>query len=88
MSLIHMVSNAKSKNDQNTVVNLSDIDSNVMLEKDMAEAKFITLTFPTVKEARNRAIVLALLTCDIRKPRQTFLPLFTKANFCSLKDSQ
>ena len=62
------------------MVNLCEItDANI--EKDMSDAKFIKIVFPTLKEARNRAIVLALLTCNPHKPHKTFVQLFTKACF-------
>ena len=63
-----------------SVVYLSEITS-TKLESGMSDLKFIKVVYPTVKEAKNRAIVLALLSCDIRKPRDTFVKLFQQSCF-------
>lgn len=70
-----------------SVVYLSEITS-TKLESGISDLKFIRVVYPTVKEARNRAIVLALLSCDIRKPRDTFVKLFQQSCFNDLNIEQ
>ena len=94
MSLIHLLPNANGGTEPATTAeSLSEIITSsgdpggAKIEEDMKDAKFIKIVFPTVKEARNRAIVLALLTCKLHKARKTFVHLFTHANFSKENNS-
>ena len=65
MSLIHCTSFAASSDKAPHVVSLSELPA-VRLESDMVNTKLVKLSMPSIQEARNRAIVLALLTSNTR----------------------
>ena len=54
----------------------------------MLNTKLIKLKLPSVKEAKNRAIVLALLTCNYRKSSNSFVRFFTQKDFEQLRSRQ
>ena len=59
------------------VVHLADMTQVKELENDMFYTKLIKMTFQSVSEAKNRAIVLALLTCDYRRSSDNFVRFYT-----------
>lgn len=93
MALIHLLPvkpKKKGKEPATTVVNMSEITcNNFNLDPQMQQARFIKLSFPSVREARNRALVLALLSCDIGKPSEvSFIRLQTRPQFSTFQDAQ
>ena len=78
MSLIHLLPPIAwhgKESTSPTVLNLNEIADKTPYTGH-TDLKFIKVVYPTVKEARNRAIVLALLSCDIRKPKKSFVQFF------------
>jgi len=53
----------------------------IRMDPEFQQAKLIKVTLPSIREAKNRAIVLALLTLDVRRSSEKFIRLFTKNNF-------
>lgn len=47
----------------------------------MVNTKLVKLSLPSIEEAKNRAIVLALLTCNYRISSSSFVRFFTKTDF-------
>ena len=47
----------------------------------MRDLKLVRINFDSVKEAKNRAIMIALLTINMRKSSTNFVRMFTKSNF-------
>ena len=88
LSLIHMQSNQVLLNNNNhgappKVISLNEIRN---FQEDLGfkgDPKFIKISLPSVQEAKNRAIVIALLTCNERKSADSFVRVFTKAELCS-----
>ena len=79
LSLIHLYQNSLGEKAPK-IVHLADLKK-VTLESDMLNTKLVKLKLPTVKEAKNRAIVLALLTCNYRKSSNCFVRFFTQKDF-------
>jgi len=44
----------------------------------MRQAKLIKISLPSLREAKNRAIALALLTANTRRRSDNFVRVFTK----------
>ena len=84
LSLIHMQPNPLTKGAPK-VVNLSELHDLVCLEQDMVNTKLVKLSLPSIEEAKNRAIVLALLTCNYRISSHSFVRFFTKSDFIGMR---
>ena len=52
-----------------------------LVEHAMQNTKFIKVALSTIEEARCRAIVLALLTCNVRKGSSSFVRFHTERDF-------
>ena len=85
MSLIHVQPNSLNKGAPK-IVNLCDLKE-VRLQSGVMNTKLLKLNLMTTQEARNRAIVLALLTCDYQKSSNSFVRFFTNKDFVGLRKS-
>ena len=62
------------------MVSLSEL-KDVNFDGDMRNLKMIKLRMASVQEAKNRATVLALLTCNMRKSNNSFVRFFQPQDF-------
>ena len=62
------------------VIYLNEIPG-LVVPTDMQSTKFVKISLPTVQEAKNRAIVMALLTVNLRKASHSFVRMFTRSDF-------
>ena len=79
MSLIH-VQPYQINNGAPIVQNYTEICSRPVV-KQLGNLKFVKLELPTVEEAKNRAVCLALLTCNTYLGSGSFVRFFTGADF-------
>ena len=79
MSLIHMQPNAVNEGAP-TVVKVRDIKL-AIVERAMSNTKAVKICYSTIEEAKNRAITLALLTCNVRKSASSFVRLYMASDF-------
>ena len=79
MALIHMQPHPVNDGAP-TVINISSL-RDARLENDMMNTKLVKICLPSVEEARNRAVVMALLTCNMRMSSNSFVRLYTKRDF-------
>ena len=79
MSLVH-VQPYQINNGAPIVQNYAEI-SNLPVDSKLGNLKFIKMEFPTISEAKNRAVCLALLTCNMWAGEHSFVRLFTGKNF-------
>ena len=75
MSLIH-VQPYQGINGAPMVLNYAEI-SQVPVIEELGNLKFVKLELPTIAEAKNRAVCLALLTCNMWVGSNSFVRFFT-----------
>ena len=76
LSLIHSTSFARSNETTTRVLYLHEVEG-ALVQDSIRDIKLVKVTLSTVQEARNRAIVLALITADVRHSSDKFVRFFT-----------
>ena len=80
LALVHHTSELRKNLTATQVVSINELED-VCVENDFLETKLIKIKLQSVKEAKNRAIALALLTADVRESSEKFIRFFTKTDF-------
>ena len=75
-----MTTNSSSKNEDPRVITNTEIEG-ISLKNSLHRMTMVEVMYKSVKEARNRAIVLALATANITCSSQTFFRFCTKRDF-------
>lgn len=63
---------------------LNELDG-IHVEAEFAKTKLVKIELPSIQEAKNRAIVLALLTADVRRSSDKFFRFFTHSDLVGKK---